>query len=62
MESVGSPKEECKLNSTVYSPHIITSSSLTLFPHVSNQDVKEAKENVSGEGEVTEEARIVVVS
>ena len=38
------------------------SSSPPLFPQVSNLAAKEANENVSGEGEGTEEARKVVVS
>ena len=59
MESVGSPEEEVKLNTPVPAPHIITfsSSSLTLFPQLSNPADEKTKENMSGEGEGTEEAR-----
>ena len=63
MESVGSPKEEVKLNTPVPKPHIITSYSSypPLFPQISNMAAEEDKENVSGEGEGTEEARKLVV-
>ena len=63
MDSVGSPEEEVKFITAVPVPHIITSSSSypTLFPQVSNTAAEEAKENVSGEGEVTEEERKVSV-
>ena len=63
MESVGSPKEEVKLNTPVPKPHIITysSSSPRLFTQVSNMAAEEDKENVSGEVEGTEEARKLVV-
>ena len=59
MESVGIPKEEVKLNTPVTAPYIIPSSCLStpFFPQVSNPAAKEANENVSGEGEGTEEAR-----
>ena len=58
MESVKSTKEEVKLNTPVPEPHIITFyySSPPFFPHVSNPSTEEAKENVSGEGEGTEES------
>ena len=64
MDSVRSPEEEVKFITAVPVPHIITSSSSypTLFPQVSNTAAEEAKENVSGEGEGTYEARKVVVS
>ena len=64
MESIGSPEEEVKLNTPLPAPHIIPFyySSPTFFPQVSNPAAEEAKENVSGEGEGTEEARKFVVS
>ena len=64
MESIGSPEEEVKLNTPLPAPHIIPFyySSPTFFPQVSNPAAEEAKENVSGEGEGTEEVRKVVVS
>ena len=64
MESVGSPEEEVKFNTLVPAPYITLSYSSypPFFPQVSNPSVKEAKENVSGEGEGTEEARKFIVS
>ena len=49
LESVGSPQEEVKLNTTVPAPYIIPYyfSSPPFFPQVSNLSAKEAKENVS---------------
>ena len=64
MESVRSPEEEVKLNTPVPATRIITYSYLspTLFPQVSNPASEEAKENVSVEGQGTEEARKLFVS
>ena len=64
MESFGSPEEEIKLNTPVPELHIIpySSSYPPFFPQLSNPAAEGAKENVSGEGEGTEETRKVVVS
>ena len=64
MESVGCPEEELDLNTPVTAPRTIPSSYIypTFFPRVSNTASEEAKENVSEEGERTEEARNVCVS
>ena len=59
MESVRSPEEKVNLNTPIPAPHIIPfySSYPIFFPQVSNPSSKEAKENVSGEWEGTEEAK-----
>ena len=62
-ESVGSPEDQVKLNTPVLAPYIIPSSSSSppFFLQASNPSAEEAKGNVSGEGEVTEEERKVSV-
>ena len=64
MEPVGITEEEVKLNNPLPSPYIIYSSyaSPTFFMHASNPFSEDAKYNVSGKEEVTEEARKVIMS
>ena len=64
MESVGSTEEGINLNSPVPASYIIYSycSSHPFFPQVSNTDAAESRGGVSGEGDVTEEARKSIMS
>ena len=64
MESFGITEEEIKLNNLLPAPYIIYSSYANppFFSQASNPFSGEAKYNVLGEEEVTEEARKVIMS